>query len=80
MTGFSNHAILAGLEEAVHDGTDRVLLLDDRQMRLALAVHCTVAKRVAAPSLPGWLSPLLKSRPEARLISMCVVDVSYPKT
>lgn len=55
--------VLAGLEEAVHDGTDRVLLLDDRQMRLALAAHYTVAKPVAAPSPPGWLSPLLKSHP-----------------
>ena len=55
--------VLAGLEEAVHDGTDRVLLLDDRQMRLALAVHYTVAKPVAAPSPPSWLSPLLRSHP-----------------
>ena len=62
-THFLALPVLAGLEEAAHDGTDRVLLLDDRQMRLALAVHYTVAKPVAAPSSPGWLSPLLKSHP-----------------
>ena len=55
--------VLAGLEEAVHDGTDRVLLLDDRQMRLALAVHYTVAKPVAAPRPPSWFPPLLKTHP-----------------
>ena len=53
--------VLAGLEEAVHDRTDRVLSLDDRQMRLALAVHYTVAKPVAAPIPPSWFPPLLKT-------------------
>ena len=55
--------VLAGLEEAVRDGKDRALTLDGPQMRLALAVHYTVAKPVAASRPPSWLPPLLKSHP-----------------
>ena len=56
--------ILAGLEEAARDGTERALSLDDRQMRLALAVHYTGAEPVAAPGPPRWFPPLLKSHPQ----------------
>ena len=55
--------VLAGLEEAVRDGKDRALTFDGPQMRLALAVHYTVAKPVAAPRPPSWFPPLLKSHP-----------------
>ena len=59
--------VLAGLEEAARDGTERALSLDDRQMRLALAVHYTVAEPVAAPGSPSWFPPLLMSPSAGRL-------------
>ena len=57
--------IMAGLEEAIHSGASRELSLDENQMRVALAIHYTVATPYAALRPPSWFPPLLTSYPDA---------------
>lgn len=56
--------ILAGLEEAIHAGSSPELSADEDRLRLALAIHYTVATPFAAPRPPRWFPPLVTSRPD----------------
>ena len=56
--------IMAGLEEAVHGGSGPGLPVDEERLRLALAIHYTVAMPFAAPRPPSWFPPLLASHPD----------------
>jgi len=56
--------ILAGLEEATRVVSNPGLWADEELLRLALAIHYTVARPYAAPRSPSWFSPLLSSHPE----------------
>ena len=56
--------ILAGLEETTQDGTSPELGGDEKQLRLALAIHYTVAKPSALLRPPSWFPLLLTSRPD----------------
>ena len=56
--------ILAGLEETINARSSPGLSLDEERIRLALAIHYTVARPFAAPRPPSWFPPLLTSHPD----------------
>ena len=65
--------ILASLEEATAVGSNRDISLDEKQMRLALAIHYTVG----TPQPPSWLPPLLRAYPE--VVSDVLIRVGRSK-
>ena len=56
--------IMAGLEEVDGNGTARDIFLDEREMRLALAVRYATPEPHAASRQPRWFPLLLESQPE----------------
>ena len=55
---------MAGLEEAVRIAPNREIWRDEKQMRLALAMHYTVPSPFDDEQTPIWFPPLLTSHPD----------------
>ncbi len=68
---------MAGMEEAVRTAQDRDLSLDEKQMRLALAIHYTFPSPFCDDPCPIWFPPLLKSHPD--LVAEVLISSVRPR-
>lgn len=68
---------MAGLEEAARIAPDRNVSLNEKQMRLALAIHYASPLPDDDVQPPTWFKPLLKARPD--LVADVLVESVRPK-